>query len=58
MPNNHSVAKLRIASLLRKFKRNPVFFEEYGDFMETITGKGFTAQVPAHQLNRDDKRLF
>ncbi|XP_076839331.1 uncharacterized protein LOC143484479 [Brachyhypopomus gauderio] len=58
MPNNRCVAEQRIAFLLRKFKRNAEFFEDYKGFMETIIGKGYAVQVPTHQLNRDDKRVF
>ncbi|CAM4696557.1 unnamed protein product [Leuciscus chuanchicus] len=46
----------RIDSLLRKFKKNPEFFQEYKSFMETIIEKGYAVQVPVHQLNRDDNR--
>ncbi|XDV45657.1 hypothetical protein PO909_013717 [Leuciscus waleckii] len=58
MPNNRCVAEQRIDSLLRKFKKNPEFFEEYKSFMETIIERGYAVQVPFHQLNRDDNRLF
>ena len=58
MPNNRCVAEQRIASLHRKFKKNPEFFEEYKAFMDSIISKGFAVQVPAHQLNRDDNRVF
>ncbi len=50
MPNNRCVAEQRITSLLRKFKKNPEFFEEYKSFMETIIEKGYAVQVPVHQL--------
>lgn len=58
MPNNHCVVEQRIASLHRKFKRNPGFFEDYKGFIDTIICKGYAIQVPAHQLNRDDNRVF
>lgn len=58
MPNNRCVAEQRIACLLRKFKKNPEFFEEYKSFMETIIDKGYAVQVPVQQLKRDDNRLF
>lgn len=58
MPNNRCVAEQRVACLLRKFKKNPEFFEDYKGFMETIIGKGYAVQVPTHQLNRDDNRVF
>lgn len=58
MPNNRCVAEQRIASLHRKFKRNPEFFEDYKGFMNTIICKGYAIQVPAQQLNRDDNRVF
>lgn len=38
MPNNRCVAEQRIVSLHRKFKKNPVFFEEYKVFMDNIIG--------------------
>ncbi len=56
MPNNRCVAEQRITSLLRKFKKNPEFFEEYKSFMETIIEKGYAVQVPVHQLNRDGQQ--
>lgn len=58
MPNNRSVAEQRITCLLRKFKRSPEFFEHYKSFMSTIIDKGYAVQVPAHQLNRDDNKVF
>ena len=58
MPNNRCVAEQRIASLHRKFKKNPEFFEEYKAFMDNIMSKGYAVQVPAHQLNRGDNRVF
>lgn len=58
MPNNRCVAENRVACLLRKFKKNPEFFEDYKGFMKTIIGKGYAVQVPTHQLNRDDQRVF
>lgn len=44
--------------MLRKFKKNPEFFEDYKNFMKTIIGNGYAVQVPAHQLNRGDNRVF
>lgn len=58
MPNNRCVAEQRAASLLRKLKKNPEFFEDYKGFMDTNIGKGYTVQVLADQLNFDDNRVF
>ncbi|XP_039455070.1 katanin p60 ATPase-containing subunit A1-like [Oreochromis aureus] len=58
MPNNRCVAEQRIACLLRKFKKNPQFFEDYKCFMENIITKGYAVPVPDHQLSRDDNRVF
>lgn len=58
MPNNRCVAEQCLACLLRKFKRNAEFFNDYTSFMETIISKGYSVQVPADQLNRDDNRVF
>ncbi|KAJ8332985.1 hypothetical protein SKAU_G00418810 [Synaphobranchus kaupii] len=57
MPNNRCVAEQRMASLHRKLKKNPEFFEDYQGFMDNIIGKGYAIQVPADQLNREDNRV-
>ena len=58
MPNNRCVAEQRITCLRRKLQKNPEFFEDYKSFMHTIIEKGYAIQVPPHQLNRDDNRVF
>ena len=58
MPNNRSVAEHRIASLKRKFRKSPEFFEDYKNFMEAIITKGYAVRVPTQQLTREDNRVF
>ncbi|XP_043969743.1 uncharacterized protein LOC122829340 isoform X2 [Gambusia affinis] len=58
MPNNRSVAEQRIASLERKFRKSPEFFEDYKNFMEAIITKGYAVRVPTNQLTREDNRVF
>ncbi|KAK0138800.1 hypothetical protein N1851_024662 [Merluccius polli] len=58
MPNNRCVAEQRIKCLQRKLQKNPEFFEDYKSFMDTIIEKGYAVQVPTHQVNRDDNRVF
>lgn len=58
MPNNHSVAIQRALTLKRKFKRNPVFHQEYSDFMKDMIEKGYAVRVPENQLNCQDGKLW
>ena len=52
------MAEQRIASLEKKLKKNPEFFEDYKNFMEAIITKGYAVRVPMHQLTREDNRVF
>lgn len=58
MPNNQSVATQRALTLKRKFKRNPVFHQEYVDFMRDVIKKDYAVRVPENQLNRQDGNLW
>lgn len=50
LPNNRQVAEQRLESLKRKFKRNPVFHEEYANFLSDVINKEFAEIVPKEQL--------
>lgn len=51
LPNNWQIAKQRLDSLKRKFKRNPVFHEEYNtDFLSEVLNKGLAEILPREQL--------
>lgn len=58
MPNNHSVAVQRALTLKRKFKRNPVFYQEYSDFMKDMIEKGYAIRVPENQLKCQDGKVW
>lgn len=58
MPNNHSVVVQRALALKRKFKRNPVFHQEYSDFMKDMIEKGYAVRVPENQLNCQDGKIW
>ncbi|KAI3359305.1 hypothetical protein L3Q82_002621 [Scortum barcoo] len=58
MPNNHSVAVQRPLTLKRKFKRNPIFHQEYSDFMKDMIEKGYAIRVSQNQLSQQDGKLW
>lgn len=58
MPNNRQVAEQRAAHLLKKFRRNDTFFEEYKRFMNDVITKGYAEMVPNEQLERDDGKIW
>ncbi|KAJ8353016.1 hypothetical protein AAFF_G00121970 [Aldrovandia affinis] len=56
MPKNRCMAEQRLASLRRKFRKDPGFYEDYKCFMDNVVEKGYAVRVPDDQLNRADAR--
>ncbi|KAJ8403145.1 hypothetical protein AAFF_G00360610 [Aldrovandia affinis] len=56
MPKNRCMAEQRLASLRRKFRKDPGFYEDYKCFMDNVIEKGYAVRVPDDQLNRADAR--
>lgn len=58
MPNNRLVAEQRAAHLLRKFKKDHTFFEEYRIFMQNVIMQGHAEVVPQDQLDCDKGKVW
>ncbi len=58
LPNNRQIAEQRLDSLKRKFKRDPVFHEEYNNFLSEVLNKGFTERVPREQLQGKEGNIW
>ena len=58
MPENYHTVKERTLHLMKKFKKNKMYAEEYTSFMEDILKKGYAEKVPPQQLHREDGRVW
>ncbi len=58
LPNNRQIAEQRLDSLKRKFKRDPVFHEEYNNFLSEVLNKGFAERVPREQLQGKEGNIW
>lgn len=58
VPNNQQLAKQRIHYLLRKFKKDTNFYEEYKKFLNDVISKGYAEPVPQEVLNRQDGKVW
>ncbi|KAJ8413975.1 hypothetical protein AAFF_G00065730 [Aldrovandia affinis] len=45
MPKNRCMAEQRLASLRRKFRKDPGFYEDYKCFMDNVIEKGYAVRV-------------
>lgn len=45
LPNNKSLMEQRMASLRRKFKKDPKFYEDNKSFMDDVIKKGYAIQA-------------
>lgn len=58
MPNNRQVAQQRMQHLLKRFKRDQSFFNEYNNFMNDILAKGYAEVIPHDQLTPDPGKVW
>ncbi|XP_070571257.1 uncharacterized protein [Ptychodera flava] len=58
LPNNQQYALQGFKGLERKLRNNPKFHADYQKFMADILEKGYAVQVPNHELDRDDGRVW
>lgn len=58
LPNNRQMAEQHLEGLKRKFKRNPVFHEEYASFLSDVISKGFTEIVPKEELKGTNGKVW
>lgn len=58
VPNNRQLAKQRIHYLLRKFKKDTNFYEEYKKFLNDVISKGYAEPVPQEVLNQQDGKVW
>lgn len=58
MPDNYNVVKERTMHLMKKFRKDMVYAEEYISFMEDILKKGYAEKVPPQQLCREDGQVW
>ena len=58
LPNNKVVAQQRAQHLLKKFKRDPKFFNEYNEFMKDVVAKGFAEVIPKEQLEHKNGKAW
>lgn len=57
-PNNRAVVEQRAMSLKRKFKQNKVYQQEYTHFLADIIKNDHAEQVPQHQLNHINGKIW
>ncbi|KAJ8406749.1 hypothetical protein AAFF_G00296650 [Aldrovandia affinis] len=57
MPKNRCMAEQRLASLRRKFRKDPGFYEDYKCFMDNVIEKRLRRPSSDDQLNRADARV-
>ena len=55
MPDNHGMVKERTLHLMKTFRKDTMYAEEYTFFMEDILKNGYAEKVPPQQLRRDGK---
>ncbi len=53
MPNNKCVAQQRAQHLLKRFRKNLLFYKEYKDFMDEVLEKGYSEIVPQNELETE-----
>ena len=58
LPNNRQIAEQRVHQLLKKFKRNENFHQEYTAFLNDVIDKGYAEPVPKDALMRNDGRVW
>lgn len=58
MPNNLSIALQRICGLKRGLQKNASFHEEYTNFMAEVIDSGYAEQVPQHQLEATEGKVW
>ena len=58
LPNNRQIAEQRAHHLLKKFKRNESFHQEYSAFLNDVIEKGYAEPVPKEALMRKDGRVW
>ncbi|KAJ8417256.1 hypothetical protein AAFF_G00284830 [Aldrovandia affinis] len=56
MPKNRCMAEQRLASLRRKFRKDPGFYEDYKCFMDNVI-EDYAVRSSDDQLNRADARV-
>ena len=58
MPNNKQVAQQRAQQLLKRFKRDQSFFEEYKGFMQDVSTEGYAEIIPQDQLSHEEGKVW
>ena len=58
MPNNKQVAQQRAQHLLKRFKRDQSFFEEYKGFMQDVSTEGYAEIIPQDQLSHEEGKVW
>ena len=58
MPNNRHMALQRAQQLLKRFKRNKAFLEEYQAFMQDVLAKGYAEVVPQEKLPTEHGKVW
>ena len=58
MPDNYDMVKERTLHLMKTFKKDKKYAEEYTSFIEDIIKKGYAKKVPPQQLRREDEQVW
>lgn len=58
MPNNRRMVLQRTQQLLKRFKRDQTFLEEYQAFVQDVLAKGCTEVVPREQLITESGKVW
>ncbi|KAK0142765.1 hypothetical protein N1851_019297 [Merluccius polli] len=58
LPNNKAVAQQRAQHLLKKFKKDLKFFNEYKEFMKDVVAKGYAEVIPQDQLEHKSGKAW
>ena len=58
LPNNRSVAELRLQGLKRNFEKNQQFKQEYTAFLNDMLDQGYAEVVSTDHLEEDDGKVW
>ena len=58
MPNNKQVAQQRVQYLLKRFKRDQSFYNEYKEFMSNVSAEGHSKIVPWEELEPEEGKVW
>ena len=58
LPNNLAMVRQRLLGLKRKFRKDELLHKEYTSFFTDVIRKGYAEEVPQHQLDRGNGKVW